>query len=497
MSKRIETDQRRHYRVSRITSSWIFQFLVAILVIVAVFLHPPSMFKGDTDTARNYLNTIVSSLSTILALCISIILVAIQMTAANYTHRVLDFFVRLPYNAPLFLVFLVTIMHSFFLMARIRDPERDPLPTPLQPEMSADLVLVVMCFLSLLIYMYMVVRLLKPERIIQLILREYDTSIRKGHWSAALQNIEQICDIIKRATSVNDSLTGTYGLECMHNIAAQLPMPVNETDPVLMVHRSFLGQWGEIIGLTVKEKETGVLYTAFDALYLQGCQYIEMEAWIPAQEVVKTYRFVVFSHLLPEGQEYYAETVAKRLYELADAASRKSERGVQFAIRTLDVVGSCGEHCFRLGKAYETLYRNFLMIDNIVNLLIRLAPTAYFGDAILAYFSLFRTFASVASRKNLSDWSGWWASQNWPSELYQEGRILALELVIHEGRTDAIDVVKNRLPIDRAVTMEEYLSVNDVSNWKRSESYLTVTDTLFDGVSAAARMKSMRAAFDE
>jgi uncharacterized membrane protein len=78
------------------TSSFVFHLLFAMLVTVLVFLHPPAIFSGDTDTARNYLNTIVSSLSTILALCISIILVAIQMTAANYTHRVLDFYVRLP-----------------------------------------------------------------------------------------------------------------------------------------------------------------------------------------------------------------------------------------------------------------------------------------------------------------------------------------------------------------------------------------------------------------
>ncbi|GMA61803.1 DUF2254 family protein [Alicyclobacillus fastidiosus] len=130
MSPKMSSFQAYAKHARQVTSSWVFYLLVTGLVICLVFVRPPLVFQGDTDTARNYLNTIVSSLSTILALCISIILVAIQMTASNYTHRVLDFFVRLPYNASLFLVFFTTIMHSFLLMAKIREPERDPLTLP-------------------------------------------------------------------------------------------------------------------------------------------------------------------------------------------------------------------------------------------------------------------------------------------------------------------------------------------------------------------------------
>jgi len=112
-----EREGRILLRLRLAASSWVFHLFLSATIILLVFLFPPKVFSGDTDTARNYLNTIVSSLSTILALCISIILVAIQLTASNYTHRVLDFFVRLPYNASLFTFYLVTIMHSFFLMA--------------------------------------------------------------------------------------------------------------------------------------------------------------------------------------------------------------------------------------------------------------------------------------------------------------------------------------------------------------------------------------------
>lgn len=437
---------RRFRHLRMVTSSWLFHLFFAGIVIVLVFSHPPLFFRGDTDTARNYLNTIVSSLSTILALCISIILVAIQMTAGNYTHRVLDFFVRLPYNASLFSFFLVTIMHSFFLMAKIRDPERDPLPRPLQLEMSADFILIVICFLSLLVYIYAVVQLLKPERIIQLILREYDVSIEAGNWQASLESIEQICDIVKRAASVNDSLTGTFGVERMQAVALDLPMPKDDKDAVLTLHRSLVAQWGEIIGVTVKEKETGILYVALEALYRQGCVYIHAQAWTPAQDVVKTYRSIVFSHLLPDGQVYYAEIVADRLYRLAAIAAKDSWRGQQFAVRSWETVHSCGENCFRLGTGSPSLFAGFLMSEEIPGILCSLVGTSLYHRALLSYFSLWKTFILVAQRKDVTMWAMWWADQTWDADVDEQGRFLALQLASHHRRDDVADTLTWMLP---------------------------------------------------
>ncbi|WAH35506.1 DUF2254 family protein [Alicyclobacillus dauci] len=455
----------------RLTSSWIVHLLVATAVIALVFRFPPLLFQGDTDTARNYLNTIVSSLSTILALCISIILVAIQMTAGNYTHRVLDFFVRLPYNGSLFLMFLVTIMHSFFLMAKIRDPQRDPLPRSLQPEMSADLILVVMCYLSLLLYMYAVVRLLKPERIIQLISREYQMAVGAGRWKAALENVEQICDIVKRAASVNDSLTGTYGLQRMQEIAARLPMPQNDDDPVLDVHRSMVNQWGEIIGVTVKEKETGILFVTLEALYRQGYLYIDREAWVPAQAVVKMYRNIVFSHLLPEGQEYYAETVAEQLYQLAAHAAEGDWRGKQFAVRTWETIGSCGENCFRLGKGYPSLYAGFLMAKDIPRLFAHMVETSLYTRALLSYFSLWKMFVSVAQRQDATQWAQWWSAQTFVDHVDAHGRHLATELAKHQGRHDI------------ELTLGSLLQQPSPSDMRHVARLKPIWRKLFDGVS--------------
>lgn len=423
-------------RARLVASSWVFHLFLSGVIILVVFLFPPNIFSGDTDTARNYLNTIVSSLSTILALCISIILVAIQLTASNYTHRVLDFFVRLPYNASLFAFYLVTIMHSFFLMAKIRDPVNDPLPLQLRPEMSADLVLVVICFISLIVYMYAVVQLLKPERIIRLILRDFSRACHRRRWRAALDNVEQICDFAKRAASVNDSVTGLRCTEAMLFTANSLPLP-GESDPLLAVHGSVVDQWVEIVGAAVKERESGVLYGALDALHQQGRVYIQAQAWAAAELVIKAYRHIVFSHLLSEGQTFYVERVANRLYQLAMCAAAENTRGRMFCLRTWQVIQAIGENAFNAQPATAgTLLEGFLLPREFYETLALFPNEEERWRALGIYFSLWKAFVHVSSVRDAARWADWWQRHVSQSEMTKLAASMAVLLALHSQRED-------------------------------------------------------------
>lgn len=424
---------RLHLR--EVTASWVFHLFFSGIVIVIVFAHPPDLFSGDTDTARNYLNTIVSSLSTILALCISIILVAIQMTAGNYTPRVLDFYVRLPYNVSLFLFYLATIMHSFFLMAQIRDPLNDPLPHGLNIEMSADLVMVVICFLSLLLYMYAVVQLLKPERIIQLILREYRRSYQRGRQHAALANIEQICDIAKRAASFSDSVTGMYCVEVLQRIALQLPLDI-EVDGRLTVHQNVIDQWVEIVGVAVKERETAVLTAALDALAAQGTAYVQARVWPIAELVVRAYRHLTFSHLITEGHVLHLDSVVSRIYPLAFRASEAGERGEAFALRTWLVIRSLGETAARAYPAVTpAIMPAFLLFEDFTGTIANLREPPRQIEALVCYFMLWRAFAEAATRRDIALWARWWQGVV-PAEIRLLGIHLAEQLASYLGRMD-------------------------------------------------------------
>jgi hypothetical protein len=425
-----------------VTSSPLFHLFVSAAVVSLVFIHPPAFFSGDTDTARNYLNTIVSSLSTILALCISIILVAIQLTASNYTHRVLDFYVRLPYNVSLFLFYLVTIMHSFFLMAKIRDPQRDPLSAGLAREMSADLVLVVICFLSLLVYMYAVVQLLKPERIINLVQRDYQQAYARGNYRAALDNVEQICDIAKRAASFSDSLTGMRCMDVMLEIAAGLPLPKHADDPLLKIHQNLVDQWVEIAGVAVKEKETGLLYAVLDGLQKQGELYVEGRAWQAAELVIRAYRHLSFSHLLAAGEVFYTDKVADRLYRLAHCAAAHGSRGETFAVRTWNVIQTIGENTFAEGPtAASGLLAGFLLSSEFYETLQCMADEGERATGLALYFQLWKAFAEVARRREVARWAEWWDGRIVNLQVREQGRQLALLISVHEGNAQAVQTL--------------------------------------------------------
>lgn len=426
-------------RLNQFFSTWVFHLFLSCAVILLVFWHPPMIFSGDTDTARNYLNTIVSSLSTILALCISIILVAIQLAASNYTHRVLDFYVRLPYNASLFLLYLVTIMHSFVLMAKIRDPLNDPLPQSLRPEMSADLVLVIICFVSLLIYMYAVIQLLKPERMIHLVMRDYQRAYRKGHWRRALANVEQICDIAKRAAAVSDSSTGIHCLEVMLAIGKELPHPSERADdPFLKLHESLIDQWVEMIGVAAKEQETGLMQGPLEALSEQGRRYIAARSWPAAVLIIKAYRHIVFSHLLAEGQVFYIEQVAHQLYALAFVAVDADERGRAFTLRTWDVIRNIGERIWSTESAGAALFLDsFLMPDDLDRTLVELVHKNEQTDAVVLYFRLWKVFLASAAKRDIARWGHWWESAITDKAVMEDGEGIAWLLAAQAGEMHA------------------------------------------------------------
>ncbi|QRF23788.1 DUF2254 domain-containing protein [Alicyclobacillus sp. TC] len=441
-------------RLSAISSSFLFHVFVSIIIISLVFLHPPTLFQGDTDTARNYLNTIVSSLSTILALCISIILVAIQLTASNYTHRVLDFYVRMPYNGSLFLIYLVTIMHSFFLMAQIHEPLRDPLSPQLQKEMSADLVLVLICFLSMLLYMYAVVQLLKPERIVALILRDYRRAVQRQRWRSALDNIEQICDIAKRAASVSDSVTGTYCLQRMLEAAQQLPLATEE-EAIINVHQSYLDQWSEIIGVAVKERETGLLLASLEAMYQHGCDSVNAESWTIAERVVRTYKQLALGHLLPESQAFYVEPVVHYLYELSRQAAGSGKRGRLFALRTWRVIQSISHVVF---SEREIDAPHYLTHKAIQEIFFSLGNHRDLADFLTVYFNLVKSFFLTATLSDVRLWADWWEENMLEHGTGELGVELAKKLAEHIQRGDVLCTLSAIWPCSPTILKEEKMA---------------------------------------
>jgi hypothetical protein len=307
----------RHPQALHAPAAKVFgQLLLSWLLMGLIFKFTPPFFGGDLDTARNYLATLASTLATILALSVSVIMVAIQLTASKYTHRVLDFFVRFPFNASLLSFYLGTIVHSIYMLSLIQDAPGDRPPQAIAQGMSADLMLLIACFFALLIYLYFVVQLLKPETIVQGIQREYLASYRSGEYEAALDKVEQICDIAKKAVSDFDAVTAVY---CVENIAEMMhfaKLPSEQADDVLWYHERIVGQLVGIANITFKERELAVSARVLEELHEMGMRYAESGSLKAASIVLDAYALIVRNNLVGQQMMNMIQQSVEHLFSI-------------------------------------------------------------------------------------------------------------------------------------------------------------------------------------
>ncbi len=386
----------------------ILHAVISGTVIALIFTLSPRGFAGDTDTARNYLSTIVSSLSTILALCISITLVAIQLTASRYTHRVLDLFLKMPFNVSLILFYFVTIIQSLYLLSRIAEPIRETLPSYLQPQMTADMILVVCCFAILIAYLYAVMRLLKPERIVSEIERECFLAIKHNKSHEALDKVEQICDIAKRAAGDMDSTTGLIAIESLEKIAIHGSRATRA---------SVTKQFVEIAAIAAKEREGGMLGFVLSGLYSIGAAAIQSDRIQDARDVVHAFERIVRTALVGQQLVPFVEEAIAAMYRLTAVVVRKERaeltcEHVQFAEKTFCSIRKIGEEillCERDGGAYVARvilahpFGTLLhYLENVPDLV-----TDHLWPLLIDYAELARRLIHLASLSDLAQITSW------------------------------------------------------------------------------------------
>lgn len=322
--------------------SWVLTGLILIFT--------PPIFDGDAETARNYLNTIAQILATIFTLSISIVMVAIQMTASKYSHRILDFYVRFPYNVSLFSFYLLTIFHSVYMLSKMRELENGLISKQMDKSISADLILLIIGFVWLLVYMYAVMKLMKPETIISKIEKEYVAAYNRGEYREALDKIEQIADIGKRSVNDMDTMTA---IRCVKNIADMLHntrLPTHEQHKVLWYHERIVQQLRGLASISLKQRETAVSSAILHEMFEMGMKYVESGSLNAAGVIVEGYSLIVMNSLIGQQQLNMIEKVVEHIYDISIAVVRKSddkEAAHGFVITAFQHLKHIGRHVIK------------------------------------------------------------------------------------------------------------------------------------------------------
>lgn len=177
-------------------------FFMASLIVLSF-----SEFNITEESARSFISTSNQIQATILAIVISLTLLAVEMTASKYSPRVIEIFKK---NATLWFFlysYIISIIIGSIILTLIGSPN-SPIPTTLGTLFV--LVLGICLALMLILYVFNTLDFLNAERIVKSLADLIDTETI----SSQVDPFQSVFDVIYGAIKINDFTTMSTGLIC-------------------------------------------------------------------------------------------------------------------------------------------------------------------------------------------------------------------------------------------------------------------------------------------
>ena len=196
-------------------------FLLSVLVVAFIFARF-NLFHTDPDSARYMLSALVQSQAAIVAIVVSLTLIAVQLTASAYSPRVIDIFKKNPDMWILLGVYAVSIVYGLLVlkMTLAEDPSQITvltiLDTPVSLEICISFVYFLAAFSFLILFLYMenIFVLLKPENIINRLAVDVT---KENLLNSEEDPIQPIMDIVHGSIMKYDIATTRIGLKAVTN----------------------------------------------------------------------------------------------------------------------------------------------------------------------------------------------------------------------------------------------------------------------------------------
>lgn len=176
--------------------------VIAALVIF-IFMKFPTT---DINSAREILSTLVQCEATIIALAITVSLVAVQLTANSYSPRVSEIFMSDCVPWLITGIYIISMLYTLFVLRMIKTCSGTSLIVYIYP----CYLLGVLCFTLLIVYIYRMFTTLQTSEIIERILRK----AKKGNLDSFEKNtVQPMIDLLQGSFTKNDFETIRKGLK--------------------------------------------------------------------------------------------------------------------------------------------------------------------------------------------------------------------------------------------------------------------------------------------
>lgn len=204
---------------------YLIPFIIGYLAFS--FVLSDYVLHTDVDSARYMLSALIQSEAAIVALVVTLSLVAVQLAAQSYSARVIEVFRRAPDLWILMGIYGIAIFYGLGVLKMIENPLVGR-QSNLEEHIAFSYYLGVFAFVALVPYMWNTLEMLKPSAVIDILAKR----ITKDSILAAINETQEksdgkdpilpIVDIVRGSMMKYDTETVIYGLRAISNCATNM-----------------------------------------------------------------------------------------------------------------------------------------------------------------------------------------------------------------------------------------------------------------------------------
>jgi phosphoribosylcarboxyaminoimidazole (NCAIR) mutase len=198
----------------------LFILLVSTLLISLFLLSPLNITSGNWNSTQTHFSSVgVEALAGVLAIVISVTLMAVQFSSQEYSQKIMGSYIRSFFFWSLIVIYILTIIFNILILNRI--PQNITNNTINTKMVDLSIMLTILCFVLLIPYFLFTVMQLRPEHIIKRILMSVDKKFAKSNQGKDLEDLDSdpvlpVIDIIEKAMKSYDRSTIRLGLDKMY-----------------------------------------------------------------------------------------------------------------------------------------------------------------------------------------------------------------------------------------------------------------------------------------
>jgi hypothetical protein len=251
--------ESRHLWTARL---FVYGFLLLLVILVGTILFTHfNLFHTDVNSARYMLSALVQSQAAIVAIVITLTLIAVQLTASAYSPRVIDIFKKNPdmwlllgcYGFSIFYGFIVLKLVEGEFVSQSAIWSFGCVSISFESYVSLAYWLGAFTFVALFPYMLNIISLLKPESVIKRLAVE----ITKAKILNSKEDpIQPIVDIIHGSIMKYDSETTRVGLKTATDQVIEI-MKIMGTDDEIDISRHFCNHLKRVGRLAISKEDEG------------------------------------------------------------------------------------------------------------------------------------------------------------------------------------------------------------------------------------------------